>query len=228
VRVLDLYAGMGGWSQPARDRGHDVTRVELDSRFDAEVHADVLTLTADDLGGRGAFDLVLASPPCEAWSVMRIGANWHPDVTPKTAQAAQSVALLDHTLRLISDLAPRFWVLENPRGMMRKHPLMAGLDRQTVTYCHYGEQRMKPTDLWSNAWPPSLVLAPACRNGDPCHVRAPRGSTTGTQGTKGERGGYWVKSIVPYPLASAVLDAAEHDMASGLVGSSQTLWEVNR
>jgi tRNA/tmRNA/rRNA uracil-C5-methylase (TrmA/RlmC/RlmD family) len=39
MRVLDLYAGMGGWSAPARDQDHDVTRVELDTRFDAEVHA---------------------------------------------------------------------------------------------------------------------------------------------------------------------------------------------
>jgi hypothetical protein len=78
---------------------------------------------------------------------------------------------------------------------------------------------MKPTDLWSDRWPPSLRLEPACRNGDLCHVRAPRGSRTGTQGF----GDYWQKSVVPYPLAEAFLDAARHDLGSAGVGDL-TLW----
>jgi hypothetical protein len=134
--------------------------------------------------------------------------------------------MIEHTLDLIHDLAPAYWVMENPRGMMRKHPVVAGLERRTVTYCHYGEHRMKPTDLWSDCWPPSLVLAPECKNGDPCHVRAPRGSYTGTQGMAGDRSGYWVKSVIPYPLASAVLDAAETDLAAGQSGSNLTLWKL--
>lgn len=47
---------------------------------------------------------------------------------------------------------------------------------------------MKPTDWWTNckAWIPH----PMCKNGDPCHEAAPRGSKTGTQGICGaiERG----------------------------------------
>jgi hypothetical protein len=39
----------------------------------------------------------------------------------------------------------------------------------------------KPTDLWGG-FPPSLILKAPCKNGDPCHVAAPRGSSTGIQG----------------------------------------------
>lgn len=209
MRVLDLFAGLGGWSAPARNRGHVVTRVEIETRMEAEVHADILTLTTADLGGRGSFDLILASPPCEGFSVMNIGRNWYHDGTPKTDTARLGLRLVEATRALIADLDPAFWVIENPRDKLRVLPVMAGLDRRTVTYCHYGEQRMKPTDLWSDRWPPSLHLLAPCRNGDPCHVRAPRGSRTGTQGF----GNYWQKSIVPYPLAVAVLDAAERDLA---------------
>ena len=193
LRILDLYAGLGGWSAPARERGHDVVRVELDERLEAEVHADILTLTPADLPG--PWDLILASPPCEGFSVMNIGKNWYHDATPKTDKARLSLALVEQTLMLVRALQPRFWVMENPRDKLRVLPVVAGLERRTVTYCHYGEERMKPTDLWSDRWPPSLTLAPPCNNGDPCHVRAPRGSQTGTQGMAGERSGYWNKSL---------------------------------
>ena len=64
--------------------------------------------------------------------------------------------------------------------MLRKMPFMQELPRHTVTYCQYGDTRMKPTDIWTNMkiWKPR----PACKNGYPCHVSAPRGSRTGTQG----------------------------------------------
>ena len=60
---------------------------------------------------------------------------------------------------------------------------MKGRPRYTVTYCRYGDERMKPTDIWTNH--PNPHFLPPCRNGDPCHVRAPRGARTGTQGIKG-------------------------------------------
>ena len=230
MKVLDLYSGLGGWSQPALDAGHEVVRVEWDKRLAAEVpntiQADITELTATDLLNMcdGKPDLILASPPCESWSVMVLSRNWFPDYTPKSQRAVEAILMVSHTLELIHQLDPAFWVMENPRGMMRKHPVVAGLERRTITYCHYGEQRMKPTDLWSDRWPASLTLAPACKNGDPCHVRAPRGSMTGTQGMKGDRNGYWTKSLIPYPLARDVTDAVCRDLEAGHVGSNLTLW----
>ena len=41
---------------------------------------------------------------------------------------------------------------------------------------------MKPTDIWTNHQNPRFK--PPCKNGAGCHVRAPRGSKTGTQGLK--------------------------------------------
>jgi hypothetical protein len=207
LRVVDLFSGMGGWSAPFIDAGDEVFRVEIDHRFPAELHADILTLDDYDFPWRP--DLVLASPPCEGFSVMNIGKNWYHDGTPKTPKAEHALALVGWTLHLIRDLRPAYWVMENPRDKLRVLPVVAGLDRRTVTYCQYGEKRMKPTDLWSDRWPPSLNLHPPCKNGDPCHVRAPRGSTTGTQGY----GDYWQKSVVPYPLASAIRDSVVEALA---------------
>ena len=59
-------------------------------------------------------------------------------------------------------------------------------NRQTITYCQYGDNRMKPTDIWTN----SNWKGKRCYNNMKCHVSAPRGSKTGTQGLKNkiERG----------------------------------------
>ena len=84
------------------------------------------------------------------------------------------------TLTLIEELNPKGWVLENPRGMLRKQEFMAKYPRTTVTYCQYGDTRMKPTDIWTNS--DKWIPRPMCSNGSPCHISAPRGSRTGTQG----------------------------------------------
>jgi hypothetical protein len=209
LRVLDLFSGINGWGDPFRARGHDVIGVDMDYSLPADIHADLRVWDPDTLPWRP--DVILASPPCEGFSVMNIGKNWYKDGTPKTATARTALLLVERTLDIVAYLQPTFWVMENPRGKLRVLPIMAGLQRRTVTYCHYGEERMKPTDLWSDRWPPSLRLLPPCRNGDPCHVRAPRGSTTGTQG----RMTYHEKGKIPAELAGAFADAVAVDFLLG-------------
>ena len=86
---------------------------------------------------------------------------------------------------------------------MRKMDFMSGLPRYTVTYCQYGDSRMKPTDIWTNH--PDPCFRPVCHNGDPCHVRAPRGAKTGTQGLKGSR----ERSIIPPALCDHIAEICE-------------------
>jgi hypothetical protein len=89
--------------------------------------------------------------------------------------------------------------MENPRGLLRKMDLVQNLKRQTVTYCQYGDERMKPTDIWTNSdvWVPRKM----CKNGDSCHVAAPRGSRTGTQG----RANAYERSKIPVDLCNEIL-----------------------
>lgn len=98
------------------------------------------------------------------------------------------------------ELKPKYWFIENPRGGMRKMDFMQGLPRYTVTYCQYGDTRMKPTDIWTNH--PNPQFKPMCHNGDPCHEKAPRGSKTGTQGLKGAV----QRSVIPEELCLHIAD----------------------
>ena len=54
-------------------------------------------------------------------------------------------------LKIIEQRKPTWFFIENPRGLLRKMPFMRDLMRHTVTYCQYGDTRMKPTDIWTNA-----------------------------------------------------------------------------
>lgn len=205
LKMLDLFAGLGGWSAPFIERGHEVCRVDWDEKFELEITADITQLKASDLPWKP--DVILASPPCETFSIASIGHHWHKDRQPKTEAAALGMELVRATVRLIQELEPKFAIMENPRGMLRKLNLIPA-PRVTVWYCHFGESRAKPTDLWGLPFP-ELDFRGECHSQkanhpqDCCcrdHTAAPRGSQTGTQGL----GSYAVKSLIPYELASEV------------------------
>jgi len=207
--VFDFYAGTGSSTQAFTDQGHTVIRFELDTQFEAERHDDITSLKAADLIAQyGRTDFIWASPPCTSFSVASIGRHWYEPGKPKTQQAAEAQELVAYTVDLIRDLNPRHgFLMENPRGMLRKLPVVSHLPRHTVTYCAYGDFRMKPTDLWGGVlgWTPR----PTCNNGDSCHVSAPRGSRTGTQGMETPA----VKAMVPYELSAELCAAVtELDM----------------
>ena len=108
-----------------------------------------------------------------------------------------------NVLKLIEELKPKYYFIENPRGGMRKMNFMKDLPRYTVTYCQYGDSRMKPTDIWTNH--PNPGFKPMCKNGSPCHVSAPRGSKTGTQGLKNSKD----RSVIPYELCRHIASICE-------------------
>ena len=102
--------------------------------------------------------------------------------------------------------------MENPRGKLRKLPVVNRLERATVWYCKYGDSRAKPTDIWSNhiysmfnkeGWQPREI----CFNGNKnCHHEsAPRGSRTGTQGLKGS----YDRSKIPNELCLEILKSVK-------------------
>ena len=147
-------------------------------------------------------DIIWASPPCTAFSVAAIGKNWTKvgnDYLPKNPRAELGLKLVQKTLEIIEHFKPTYFFIENPRGMLRKMPIMAHLNRQGVTYCQYGDTRMKPTDIWTNS--DKWVPRPMCSNGSPCHISAPRGSRTGTQGLSNA----YERSKIPENLCIEIL-----------------------
>ena len=209
--VFDFFSGTGSSTQAFKDKGHTVISFELDESFQATENIDIFLLNVQYLIEKyGKPDFIWASPPCTSFSVASIGHHWAQggkNPVPKTESARLSQELVRHTRDLILELNPTYgYVIENPRGMLRKLPVVQDLPRRTVTYCQYGDTRMKPTDLWG--YVPNWVAKPACKNGMPCHEAAPRGARTGTQGLNGAKD----RSKVPYELGVEILAAINSDI----------------
>jgi site-specific DNA-cytosine methylase len=210
MKWLELFAGTRSIGKAAEEKGHDVFSVEWDKQFEnIDLYADIMTVTAERIIEQfGHPDVIWASPDCSTFSIAAI--SHHRRRNPETgnlepvSEYAKFCDEVDqHVLKLIKELNPKFWFIENPRGGMRKMDWMQGLPRYTVTYCQYGDTRMKPTDIWTNH--PDPKFKPMCKNGDPCHVSAPRGSRTGTQGLKGSK----ERSVIPKELCEHIVQICE-------------------
>lgn len=192
MKVLELFAGTCSIGKEFEAKGHEVFSVEWDKDFEnINLYADISTLTAKEVLDKfGHPDVIWASPDCTTFSVVAISKHRrrnpkNENLEPISDYAKFCDATDQHVLDLIKELNPTFFFIENPRGAMRKMEWMQGIPRYTITYCQYGDTRMKPTDIWTNH--PDPQFKPPCKNGDPCHMKAPRGSRTGTQGIKGAK-----------------------------------------
>jgi len=201
MKVLDLFCGLCGWSQAFKERGHDVVTVDNNPKFNSTICKDIMELTAKDFEKYGHFDVILASPPCNCFSIASVYRHWDNGIPKEDTKKA--IELVFHTLKLIDDLKPTFWILENPMCMLRK---VIGKPTVTITQCQYGRDVMKPTDLWGDL--PKSFEAKRCKNGDICHERSPRGShKTGIQSLKNPE----LRAKIPYGLSLAICFACEKE-----------------
>ena len=206
TKVLELFAGSRSFSRVAESpkfgfKTYTTDNVEFDG---IDQVCDIFDFNIEKctwaLGGFP--DIVWASPPCTTFSVASFGHHWYPNRKPKTEASKVGLKIIERTVELIQfcmDMNEKCkFVIENPRGMLRKLDLIP-FEMYTVTYCQYGDTRMKPTDIWTNInWIPRKM----CKNGDSCHVSAPRGSRTGTQGLKND----YERSKVPYQLCKELIE----------------------
>lgn len=214
MKVLELFAGTRSIGKAFEARGHDVFSVEWNRDFEnIDMYVDIGELSAQDIvGAFGWPDVIWASPDCSTYSLASISRHRRKNeetgvLAPKSDYARFCDRVNQHTLDLIEELHPKLWFIENPRACLRKMPWMQGLPRYTVTYCQYGTEYMKPTDIWTNH--PNPDFKPPCNYGDPCHIRTPRGSGRGIEGLKykSERG------IIPKELCEHIVDICEELMA---------------
>lgn len=209
MKVLELFAGTRSIGKAFEEKGHKVFSVEWDKSFEnIDLYKDIYELSAKEILDKfGNPDVIWASPDCSSYSIAAISHHRKREENGNLAPVSEYAKFCDrvnqHTLNLIMTLSPKYWFIENPRGGMRKMDFMHGLPRYTVTYCQYGDTRMKPTDIWTNH--PDPEFKPMCKNGAPCHEKAQRGSRTGTQGLKGSK----ERSVIPVELCRHIVKICE-------------------
>jgi hypothetical protein len=202
LKVLELFAGSRSVGKMAESLGMKVFSSDINDFDGIDYVTDILNFDVSKVPFKP--DIIWASPPCTTFSVASIGYHWKGGsgaYIPKTESAVTGKLIALKTIEIINHFNPKFYFIENPRGLLRKMEFMQNMNRHTVTYCQYGDKRMKPTDIWTNSenWNPRLM----CKNGDKCHESAPRGARTGTQGIKDA----YNRSKIPEQLCREILES---------------------
>ena len=203
MKVLELFAGSRSIGKAAESLSMKVFSSDINAFDGIDYVVDILDFDVNNVPF--VPDIIWASPPCTTYSIAAI--SHHRDGqkprTPFAEKSDRMIAkvhdIIDHFTAINPDLV---YFIENPRGMLRKMDFMRRhAIRHCVTYCQYGDKRMKPTDIWTNTW--IWNPRPMCKNGSPCHEAAPRGSRTGTQGLKGN----YLRSKIPNELCLEILQS---------------------
>jgi len=201
--VLDLFAGLGGFSQAFEESERwDVTTVEISPEFDPDIQADMLDVTPTDLPDA---DVILAGHPCTMFSTAGNHDKWDMDAKEPTGdRAKRHVAMLFHTLGLIKALAPAYWYLENPR--LSRARWLIGPPDEWVSYCQYGRDYQKNTGLWGDH-APGMTFRKCRGPGANCHKT--NVEDDGTAACAPMSRDHAERSKVPYDLSDAIREACE-------------------
>ncbi len=113
MKALDLFCGLGGWSDGLTLEGFEVLGVEINQEIaDLYKHPviceDVRNLNPKDFIG---YDLIVGSPPCRDFSRLGrlFGHNWKRPPDPE----GEGMSLVNAFLRIVEEAEPHYWLLEN-------------------------------------------------------------------------------------------------------------------
>lgn len=213
MNLLELFAGSRSIGKNAENLGFNVFSVDWKNYDNIDLVIDIEDLKINDIPFIP--DVLWASPDCTTYTIAAI--SHHRNGTEAISDYAKKCDRVNiHFINLINQwliINPNMiFFIENPRGMLRHMPFMKNFKRHTVWYCQYGDDRAKPTDIFtnSNKWIPK----PECHNykydnqgniiNKHCHHEsARRGAKTGTQGKNGS----YNRSIIPYQLCIEILNS---------------------
>ncbi len=208
---MELFSGFECISNAFREKGHKCFTVDWDERFDSDLHKDISELELTDLPEEFRQpDIVFCGTDCTTYSVAAISKHRRKNpitgnLDPISDKAKFADDMNRHVKDLIREMKPKIVIWENPMGALRKMDFMQEYIRNETTYCQWGFTYRKATDFFSNI---NLELRPPCKNGDPCHEKAPRGARTGIQRIKDPA----LKSIYPEELCRHIVRICERYM----------------
>jgi hypothetical protein len=156
--ILSLCDYSGRWpSFYTPDEGYEVLCLDLKST------GDIRTLQFLNREVHG----ILAAPPCTDFSVS--GAQYWPD-KDGDGRTLTSLSIVDACLRAVAIYRPKWWVLENPVGRLRRYLGPPKHSFNPWEYAGYGsdaDRYTKKTLLWGDFVPPiESPLSPLASGND--------------------------------------------------------------
>jgi len=112
MKALDLFCGLGGWSDGLVMEGFEVLGVEINPKIAELYKHPCLIADVRELNGRmfKTFDLIVGSPPCRDFSVAGYFGKKYWKIPPNPEKG---MSLVNAFLRIIEEVEPKFWLMEN-------------------------------------------------------------------------------------------------------------------
>lgn len=120
-RMLDLFSGFGGQSEAFLRAGWEVMRVDnnpLLSGVENMVQIDVKHIPPAPVRS-GRIEYVHASPPCLDFSTAYSSPRGQHQRGKEHEEYRPDLSLLFEAMRIIDEVQPRYWSIENVRGSIR-------------------------------------------------------------------------------------------------------------
>lgn len=113
MKALDLFCGLGGWSDGLVLEGFDILGVEIERKIAKLYKHDVICADVRTLDGElfKGYDLIVGSPPCRDFSTMTQANKGYPNRKPPNP--TEGLKLIKIFTDFIEKANPSFWAMEN-------------------------------------------------------------------------------------------------------------------
>lgn len=146
LKVLDLFAGLFGWSIPFIEYGDEVIGIDIKNygvpKGAVLILQDVKTIDGTQFRN---FDLIIGSPPCIEFSDARYRSI---HIHGKKPDPPKGFPLIEEFWRIVKEAKPKFYAMENIKALTKYY------DR--IPQWHFKISKGGKRYLWTNI-PLSLV-----------------------------------------------------------------------
>ena len=140
MKLLDLFCGRGGWTKGFMEEGFQCVGIDLVNK---QYPGEIILADLRTFHPKGEFDVIVSSPPCAEFSVVKT--TWRP--RGLKADLGKGLELVDATFRIIREVEPKIWILENVRSNTLALELLP-----YEPFLEFSHSKRGRRWLWSNMW----------------------------------------------------------------------------
>lgn len=200
MKALDLFCGLGGWSDGLALEGFEIIGVEINPEVANEYKHQVIISDVRDIKGEDfqGYELIVGSPPCRDFSIFakRFGSTWKKN--PPNPE--RGLELIHAFLKIVSNADPIFWLMENVPGLI---PHLDLKPRLTRSLGRRSRNQMRRT-FWGNF--PSFLIP------TDLSLKTMRFRPEVGRPTYSGKFARWERARIPMPVARALGRAVKNNL----------------